>query len=269
MAQARFSIREAVAEGFAFWRAHWRKAGAPLAVIGTGLVMRASGATGLTLLGFLVELVGLSVAGAVYYRLALAGLGAEPASNNRPLGMQWGRLEGQLLVTNLLIAAIYAVVVIVSAFMLLALFAGASEGVAPLQLDKPVSPQELMQLLTQEQVTALMVGMAIMMFVCLLVWSRLAMVGPATAVRGAVSVLNTLPLTRGQTFRFAGLWLLIQAPIFLLQIVAVQFGLLMGDPGMAAMANLAVGLVGVFFATPILFGALAHAYRKLNAGGAA
>ena len=127
MAQARFSIRTAIAEGFDFWRQHWRKAAGPLVMVGFGLILRASGSVGPMMLGFLVELLGLSMAGAVYFRIALAGHGAEPATVNRPLGLQWGRLEGQLVAVNLLIAAIYAVVIFVCAFMLIAVLAGASQ----------------------------------------------------------------------------------------------------------------------------------------------
>lgn len=256
MAQARFSIRTAIAEGFDFWRQHWRKAAGPLVMVGFGLILRASGSVGPMMLGFLVELLGLSMAGAVYFRIALAGHGAEPATVNRPLGLQWGRLEGQLVAVNLLIAAIYAVL------------AGASQDTPLTTLDRAVTPEELMKLLTPDQLTALMTGAFIAMLVCLMVWARLAMTGPATAARQAVSVLNTLPLTRGVTFRLAGLWLLVQAPVILLQMVAVQFGVLVGDPGTGAVGSLAVGLVGVFFATPILFGALAYVYRRLSAGGA-
>lgn len=268
MAQARFSIRTAIAEGFDFWRQHWRKAAGPLVMVGFGLILRASGSVGPTMLGFLVELLGLSMAGAVYFRIALAGHGAEPATVNRPLGLQWGRLEGQLVAVNLLIAAIYAVVIFVCAFMLIAVLAGASQDTPLTTLDRAVTPDELMKLLTPDQLTALMTGAFIAMLVCLMVWARLAMTGPATAARQSVSVLNTLPLTRGVTFRLAGLWLLVQAPVILLQMVAVQFGVLVGDPGTGAVGSLAVGLVGVFFATPILFGALAYVYRRLSAGGA-
>lgn len=265
MAKARFSIRTAVAEGFEFWRGHWRAAIGPLVIVGIGLILRASGAVGPTLMGFLVELVGLTIAAAVYYRLALAGRSAEPASVNRPLGLQWGKLEGQLLAVNLLIAVIYAVIMFVCAFMLMAFLAGASEGSPLLKLEKPIPPEELFKLLTQDQVTALLAGSVVSMIVCLLIWARLALAGPATAVRGAVSVLSTVAMTRGNTLRLAGLWLLIQAPILVLQMAAVQFAVLIGDPATGAIANLVVGLIGVFFATPILFGALAYVYRQLSA----
>lgn len=266
MAQARFSIRTAIAEGFDFWRQHWRAAIGPLVIVGIGLILRASGAVGPTLLGFLVELFGLTVAAAVYYRIALGGQSAEPASVNRPLGLQWGKLEGHLLAVNLLIAVIYAVIMFVCAFMLLAFLAGASEGSPLLKLEEPIPPEQLLQLLTDDQKTALFTGSIISMIVCLLVWARLALTGPATAARGAVSVLSTVALTRGNTLRFAGLWLLIQAPIFVLQLLAVQLGALIGDPATGAVGSLVVGLIGVFFATPMLFGALAYVYRQLSAG---
>lgn len=266
MAQARFSIRTAIAEGFEFWREHWRKAIGPLVIVGFAMIMRSAGSVGMILCGFLLELIGLSMAGAVYYRIALAGQGAEDVSVNKPLGLQWGRLEGQLVAANLLITAIYAVVMFVCAFMILALFVGASQDTPLAKLDRPLAPEELMQLLTPEQQGTMLLGGIAAMAVCLLIWARLAMAGPTTAARQSVNVLNTVPTTKGSTLRLAALWLLVQAPIFFLQLTALQFGVLIGDPATGVVANLIVGLIGVFFATPILFGALAHVYRQIGRG---
>lgn len=266
MAQARFSIRTAIAEGFEFWREHWRKAVGPLVIVGFALILRSSGSVSAILTGFLLELVGLSMAGAVFYRIALAGQGAEDAAVNRPLGLQWGRLEGQLVAANLLITAIYAVVMFVCAFMILALFAGASQDTPLTKLDRPLGPEELMKILTPDQQGMLLLGGLAAMAVCLLIWARLAMAGPTTAARQAVNVLSTVSMTRGATLRLAALWILVQAPIFFLQLTALQFGALIGDPATGVVANLIVGLIGVFFATPILFGALAHVYRQIGRG---
>ena len=57
MAQARFSIREAVAEGFAFWRAHWRKAVGALAVAAVASSFAATGQPALVVVGAAVLII--------------------------------------------------------------------------------------------------------------------------------------------------------------------------------------------------------------------
>lgn len=269
MAQARFSVRTAVAEGFEFWRLHWRKAAGPLALAGVGATLASFGTVGSLFLGAGLEFVALILAHAVFYRIALADLGAEPASVNGPLGFQWGRLEGRLLAVNLLVAAIFAVLIFICAFFTLTLLAGASQD-TPLPVTKGVvvSPQQLMDMLSKDQKTAVIIGFFISMIALLLVWARLSMAAATTAARNGVYVLSSIPMTRGSTLRLAGLWLLVRLPVFILAVLAEQFGKLVGDPTTGALAMVFVGLIGVFFVQPILTGALAHVYRRLAAGAA-
>ncbi len=264
MTKARFSIRTAIAEGFEFWREHWRKAAGPLALAGVGACLASFNDPLMLMTGAGMEFVALILAHSVYYRIALADLGAESASVNGPLGFQWGRLEGRLLAVNLLIAVIFAVVIFICVFMVMVLLAGASQNAPIPQLERVVTPQELLAMLSPDQQTALLVGFGGTLIVMLLIWARLSMAAPTTAATGAVNVLGSVPLTRGSTLRLAGLWLLVRLPVFVLAVIAQQFGLLVGDPATGLIATLMVGLIGVFFIQPILIGALAHVYRRLS-----
>lgn len=266
MAQARFSIREAVAEGFAFWRAHWRKAVGALAVAAVASSFAATGQPVLVIAGATVEFLALILAHAVYYRIALADLGAESASVNRPLGFQWGALEGRLLLVNLLIGVVFLVMMIVAMFMLFVLIAAVSDGAPPPQVE---TLPELYAALGPQGRLVLTVGMVVMLASMLLIWARFSMAAPMTAARNGVNVFSSLPLTRGSALRLAAVWLVVRAPVFLLLVLAQQFGTLVGDPATGLLATLAVGLIGVFFIQPILVGSMAYIYRRLSAGAVA
>ncbi len=264
MTKARFSIRTAVAEGFEFWREHWRKAAGPLALAGIGASLASFNDPGLLMIGAGMEFVALILAHAVYYRIALADLGAESVSVNGPLGFQWARLEGRLLAMNLLIALIYAVAIFICAFMVMVLLAGASQDTPLPEMQGMMTPQEVLAVLSPPQQAALLIGFVGTLIVLLLIWARLSMAAPTPAATGTINVLGSVPLTRGSTFRLAGLWLVVRMPVFLLAMVAAQFGLLVGDPVLGVVATLLVGLIGVFFVQPILVGGLAYAYRQLS-----
>ncbi|MDP2261349.1 MAG: hypothetical protein Q8J89_16700 [Caulobacter sp.] len=266
MAQARFSIREAVAEGFAFWRAHWRKAVGPLAVAALASSFAATGQPNLVMMGAAGEFLALIMAHAVYYRIALADMGAESASVNRPLGFQLGALEGRLFLVNLLIGVVFLVMMIVAMFLLLVLILAVSDGAPPPAVQ---TVPELYAVLGSQGRIVLTVGLVVMLASMLLIWARFSMAAPMTAARGAVNVFSSLPLTRGSALRLAGVWLVVRAPVFLLLVLAQQFGALVGDPATGVLATLAVGVIGVFFIQPILVGATAHIYRRLSAAGAA
>jgi hypothetical protein len=266
MAQARFSIREAVAEGFTFWRAHWRKAVGPLAVAAVASSFAATGQPGLVLAGAGAEFIALILAHAVYYRIALADRGAESASVNGPIGFQWGALEGRLFLVNLLIGVVFLVMMIVATFLLFVLIAAVSDGAAPPAV--PTLP-ELYAALGTEARLVLTIGIVVILASMLLIWARFSMAAAMTAARNSVNVFSSLPLTRGVALRLAAVWLVVRAPVFLLLLLAQQFGILVGDPATGVLATLAVGLIGVFFIQPILVGAMAYIYRRLSVGGGA
>jgi hypothetical protein len=266
MAQARFSIREAVAEGFAFWRAHWRKAVGALAVAAVASSFAATGQPALVVVGAAGEFLALILAHAVYYRIALADMGAESTSVNRPLGFQWGALEGRLFLVNLLIGVVFLVMMIVAMFMLFVLIAAVSDGAPPPQVE---TLPELYAALSGQGRLVLTVGMVVMLASMLLIWARFSMAAPMTAARNSVNVFSSLPLTRGSALSLAAVWLVVRAPVFLLLMLAQQFGALVGDPATGLLATLAVGLIGVFFIQPILVGSMAYIYRRLSAGAVA
>lgn len=266
MAQARFSIREAVAEGFAFWRSHWRKAVGPLAVAAVASSFAATGQPNLVMLGAAGEFLALILAHAVYYRIALADMGAESASVNGPLGFQWRALEGWLLLVNLLIGVVVLVMMIVATFLLFVLIAAVSDGAAPPAV---ATLPELYAALGSEARFVLTIGIVAILASMLLIWARFSMAAAMTAARNSVNVFSSLPLTRGVALRLAAVWLLVRAPVFLLLLLAQSFGALVGDTTTGVLATLAVGLIGVFFIQPILVGAMAYIYRRLSAGGGA
>ena len=263
MAQARFSIREAVAEGFAFWRTHWRKAVGALAVAAVASSLAATGQPTLVMIGAGGEFLALLMAHAVYYRIALADLGAESTAVNRPLGFQWGALEGRLFLVNLLIGVVFLVMMFVALFLMFVLIAAVSDGAPPPQVQ---TLPELYAALGGQARLVLTIGMVVILASILLIWARFSMAAPMTAARNGVNVFSTLPLTRGVALRLAAVWLVVRAPVFLLLILAQQFGVLVGDPASGVLATLAVGVIGVFFIQPILVGAMAHIYRKLSVG---
>ena len=266
MAQARFSIREAVAEGFAFWRAHWRKALGPLAVAALASSFAATGQPNLVLIGAGGEFLALILAHAVYYRIALADLGAESVSVNRPLGFQLGALEGRLFLVNLLIGVVFLVMMIVASFLLFVLIAAVSDGAPPAGAQ---TLPELYAALGSQAQLVLTIGIVVILASMLLIWARFSMAAPMTAARNSVNVFSSLPLTRGLALRLAGVWLVVRAPVFLLLLLAQQFGILVGDPATGVLATLAVGLIGVFFIQPILVGAMAYIYRRLSTASVA
>lgn len=263
MAQARFSVRMAVAEGFDFWRQNWKKAAGPLTVAALAAGAASTNVVSFVLIGTAIEFFALILVHAVFYRIAFADLGAESVETNGPLGFQWGRLEGRLLAVSLLIGVIFAITMIVAVFLVTVLVSGASEGAPP--PPQTTDFKVMMDALTPEAQLALAGGLLAMMVVMLLIWARLSLAPAATAATNRITVLGSLPMTRGATLRLAAVWLLVRAPVFVLVVLAAQFGLMVGNPQTGLIASLVVGVIGVFFIEPILVGALAYIYRRLSA----
>jgi hypothetical protein len=269
MAQARFSIRAAVAEGFDFWRQNWTKAAGPL-VIGAGAFafyqysFMTKGPTSVVLLGVLVYLLAGLAARATYFRIAL---GLQDGTSG-PYGLQWRGLESRLLGVALLTGLAYAIVALVATFLMAIFFMGIAER-PPAQ--PPQDFEALLGLLSPNgRLVVSVIGLAAIAALVVL-WARLSMAAPATAAQGQVRVFSSARLTKGQIAPIVGTRFLIELPIFILQMLAGQFGQLVGDPALGAMAQIMAGMIGLFFFVAIDVGSLSYIYRRLatTSGGAA
>lgn len=266
MAQARFSIREAVAEGFAFWRTHWLKAIGSLTLLATVVLVTSfqSGTpAGAVVSILLVSIAQLPAMGA-FYRIALEGEGGDPASGNGPLGLQWKGLETRLLgvfgLTFLLSVIIVMVVLFVAAAITAGLVAGDPDAVG--------SPEALMAGLGQGGRMALNLIALAVLFGLVVLAARLSMATPATVAQRRIRFLSSLTMTRGMAVPIFATLFVINAPILLIQFLGSS---LLGrqDPVMAIAVNAVVAAIGVYFYIPILVGAMSHIYRKLSAEGVA
>lgn len=264
MTQDRFSVREAVAEGFDFWRRHGRKAVGPLAVSAAGLGAIGVGHDAATLaVGLGLYGLGALMAQGSLYRLALDG--AEPASRNGPLGFQWRGLETRLLAVTLLTLFLLAVVAFVAAFVLAALLIGFVGGETAATA---TSPEALRASLTGVGDFLFNAAAVTMVLVMVAIGTRLALAAPATAAEGRVRFLSSAGLTRGLVLRILAATVVINLPVFVLQALAAVFGGLTHSPANGAVAQMIVSVIAVFFYVPISVGMLSHIYRRLAAGAA-
>lgn len=262
MAEGRFSVREAVAEGFDFWRRDGRKAIGPLAVSAAGLVAISVGGDAATLAGGLgLYGLGALMAQGALYRLALDG--AEPASRNGPLGFQWRGLETRLLAIILLTLFLLMVVAFVAAFILATLLVGFVGGEAAASAP---TPEALLASLSGTGRFIFNAAAVVMVLILVAIGTRLALAAPATAAEGRVRFLSSAGLTRGLVLRILAAMVVINLPVFILQSLAAVFGGLTHNPANGAVAQMIVSVIAVFFYVPISVGMLAHIYRRLTAG---
>lgn len=268
MAQARFSVRTAVAEGFDFWRQNWLKGIGALilaAVVGVVVQLTATPTHPIEMLGGIVLLsIAQLPAQAAFYRIALADLGAESPDRNGPLGLQWRMLETRLLGAGALIALLVFILALLGAFLMLALMAGFLDGVDPATL---VSPEAVAAKLSPAGALVLNLFLLVFLIALIILTVRLSMVQAATAVANKTQVFSAAKLTKGAVAPIFGTMVLINLPLLLLQVVASLYagkniGLLTG-------MNVILSGIAPFFLIPISVGAVAYIYRRLRAPGGA
>lgn len=264
MTKARFSIRTAIAEGFEFWRQHWRKAAGPLSLAVASYLAYVTALTAQPTIGLLALLgyfVSHLVARTAFYRIAMAGQGGVSPADNGPAGLQWKRLETQFVGVALLKLALFLVASVIAAFLLATLMAGMFTSPPT---TTPETLDDFMALLSPTG--RLVFGIAVLATVAgfLVLWARLSMAEPATVATGRVQVFSSLKTTKGLATALIGLRLLIQAPVLLLQLAGLQLGVIVGDPATGAVAQVVVGVMGIVFMVAIEVGALAHVHRELG-----
>lgn len=265
MAQARFSVRTAVAEGFDFWRSHWRKAAGGLvlaAVVGVSVQITAVTPPAIVL-GMLLMSVAQIPAIAALLRIALADLGAESPERNGPYGLQWRMLETRLLGAGVLIGLLIFILAALMAFLMLTLMAGALAGVDPATL---TSPEAVAARLSPNGALMLNILLMVFMVTFIILMVRLSLVQSHTAAENKLQVFSSIKLTKGAVAPIFATMLLINLPLLLLQAVA----LLYAGKNLGLLNGMNVILVGLspFFLIPISVGAMTHIYRRLRSPAA-
>lgn len=262
MAQARFSVRTAVAEGFDFWRQNWKKvSGALVLAAVAGVAVQISATTlAAMFLGTLITTVAQLPAQAALLRIALADLGAEPPERNGPLGLQWRGLETRLLSATVLVLLLGFIVAAVASFLLLAVMAGFLGGVDPKSL---TTPGAVAAALSPAATVMLNVIMLIIVLAFVILATRLSLVLPATAAANSPQVFSSLKLTKGSVAQIFAVQLLIGLPLIALMLAASLYA----GKNTGLLGGMNVILVGIapFFLIPISVGALAYIYRRLSA----
>lgn len=262
MAQARFSVRTAVAEGFDFWRQNWKKVSGALvlaAVVGVAVQVTAT-TPGAVIVGLLIVVVAQLPAQAALFRIALADLGAEPPERNGPLGLQWRALETRLLSAMALVLLLIGILAALMAFLMIALMAGFLGGVDPKSLTTPEAVAAALSPTAKLMINLIMLVFA---FAFVVLATRLSLVQPATAASNSPQVFSSLKLTKGSVFPIFGVQLLISLPLLALQLAAILYA--GKNAGLLSGMNVILAGLGPFFLIPISVGAFAHIYRRLSA----
>lgn len=272
MAQARFSVRTAVAEGIEFWRTNWRKTagGLSLAAI-VGAVVQLNLPSTISPAFLPTVLMGVALmslaqipAQAALYRIALADVGAEPPERNGPFGLQWRGLETNLLVAGVLICIFVAVLFMVAAFAMLALMAGFASGIDTKTL--AASPEAVSASLSPNALMVMNLVILIFMVALIVLTLRLSLVQAATAAARRTQVFSSMKLTKGALLPIFGVTLVINLPLLLIQFVGVAIA--GGDQALAEGMGVVLSALSPFFLLPISVGAMAYIYRRLSAGAA-
>lgn len=261
MAQARFSVRTAVAEGFDFWRRSGLRAAGPLALAAGAGVAAALQPTLAAATGFLlVNLLANIAAQAALYRIALGGAGAEPPTRNGPLGLQWRWLETRLVGLLLLVGLVLLAVVFAASFAVALLvlpfggLAAAPEG---------ATPEQVLAGLTPAARLAFNLGLVACMVGLLVLAARLSIAWPATAAEGRIRLWSVFRLTRGETAPILGAVLLVNLPVFAIQGLALAFGQFAGAET-GRWADILGRAIATFYFVPIFVGMTSHIYLRLR-----
>lgn len=262
MSQARFSVRTAVAEGYAFWRGNVLKAIGPLLIATAGLAVLVT-ARDLAMLvgGLAVYLLGGIAAQGALFRLALSDAGPDVRENG-PWGLQWRGLETRLAAVGLLVGVILGFGAIVAGMVLNVLFlvlngAPATEAAATTASLADLTPTQ--QFLFK---AAGLVAVALL----LVLSARLSLAGPATAADGRLRLLHSLELTRGAVLPVVGATLVINLPIIAMQVLAGLYTAGAGGAVAVAPTQMIVGVVSTFFYVPVSVGLLSYIYQRLREG---
>lgn len=261
MSQARFSVRSAVAEGFDFWRRNALRAAGPLALAAAAAFASTmlQGKAALIALG--VNFVGLVMAQGALYRLALQGAGAEPATRNGPLGLQWRWLETRLAMVIILLLLVLVFAATVMIFFLVTALLGFVGREAAMSA---TSPEALLAGLSPTANFAFNSGVFLAFLGLLVLTMRLAMAGPATAATGRFQFLNTLKLTRGSVLRLFVSILAVNLPIFAVQGLAWAWSRVADTPGFAVWLDAVAAALTPAFFIPIAVGMTSHIYLRLR-----
>ncbi|MBP7703910.1 MAG: hypothetical protein KA105_01340 [Caulobacter sp.] len=274
MAQARFSVRTAAAEGIEFWRTNWRKVAGALvlaSLVGIAVQLNMPLATEANplppqlIVGAVLVLLSQLPAQAALYRIALSDLGAEPPERNGPFGLQWRMLETNLLVAGVLIVLLIAVMFMVAAFVMLALAAGFASGLDAKTLAS--SPEAIAAQIGANGLMVMNLVMLAFMVGLIILTLRLSLVQAATAAARRTQVFSSMRLTKGALLPIFGTMMLINLPLLLIQVVAIA--LARNDPFLITGVSVILAGLSPFFLLPISVGAMAHIYRRLSAAGGA
>ncbi len=261
MSQARFSVRTAVAEGLGFWRRNALKAVGPLglasAAVFAGVVVQGRVAQ----IALAVYVITLVMAQGALYRVALGGAGADPATRNGPLGLQWRWLETRLALVIILLLLVLMFAAVVLVFFLMSALLGIAGGEAAISA---TTADELMAGLSPAANQAFNIGAFLAFLILVAIIMRLAMTAPATAARGRLQFFSTLSLTRGSVMRLVLAVMLINLPIFAVQGLAWAYVEFTGATAQAPWVNgLTAALIPAYF-IPSIVGMTSYIYLRLR-----
>lgn len=265
LADGRISVREAVGEGFAFWRSSWRQAAVPLAAVALLAVVSQGLAQPISIIADLANLAMVVVVQGALYRLALAGKTEPPLDAPGPLGLQWRRLEWRILGLILLVDLLLLAGAVVVFFVLATVAVGfigpdAANMTTPEQMAAALGP-------TGQGVLGALLLAAAIGFIWLM--TRLTMAMPATVAEGRIRLFSTWRLTRGHVLPLLGALLLIALPLGVISLLAGMIDAADGDLLNTRWASIVGNAVGLIFYIPISVGLFSHLYLRLRPEGPA
>jgi hypothetical protein len=197
------------------------------------------------------------IAQGALYRLAFANAHVgDPEFRIGPLGLQWGKPEMRLLGAHLLL---FFLLFLGLLFWVLILIVSLGAGMfVSGTAAAPLSP-------TPQQASQMLLAFLPLILPALFVYVRICLYGAATVAERKISVFSTWRLTRGNFWPILGAFLLISAPIGVLNLLAA----LPGEPRAATAAlELFTCVLDAFLIRPMSCGLYAHIYTALGAPAA-
>ena len=214
----------------------------------------------ITGLSLLTELAAAIVACGALYRRAFGRAAGFS-------GLRWGQDEWRLLAAQLLIGALFLLVLAILAVVVGGIALGVATTNAP---GFDVTSSEAWQAaLDGVSVGTILAGLAPLLSLALLLWlaARLSLAGPASVDQAGVKVLSAFSLTKGATPQILASALILAAPVVLLIALSSLVGRWTG-PGFGAPLAVLGAAFAYFYLVPVWTGALVDLYRRRHAPAA-